>query len=125
AVAKTALRERVAQRALERISDAHTLGSIARHAPLETVRLAALAALTDRDEILNVALNGAFKDTAVAAVEYASSRAELEQIVTRARNKHASKRARVLLREADDRAAAEAAALAEAEEALAATVEVP
>ena len=115
AVAKTALREAVAARALDRVRDVRVLGSIARHAPLEPIRLAALSRLTDRAELLNVALNSEFKDTAVAAVDALgppSDRETLDQIAARARNKGASKRARGVLREIDERAAAAAAALA-------------
>src|SRR6266496_4270954 len=68
-VAKTALREEVALRALGRVGETHALGSIARHAQLELIRLGALSALHDRAEIVSVALNSEFKDTGVAAVE--------------------------------------------------------
>ena len=110
AVAKTALREEVALRALGRVSDPHGLGIIARHAALEPIRLTALAALEARGEILNVALNSEFKDTAVGAVERLDDRADLEQVAVRAKNRSALKRARTVLREMDERAAAEAAA---------------
>jgi hypothetical protein len=100
----------VALRALWRVTDVHAIGSVARHAQLERVRLAALAALQDHDEIVNVALNSEFKDTGTAAVERLDARADLEEIAERARNKSAAKRARALLREADERAAAAAAA---------------
>jgi hypothetical protein len=113
-VAKTALREEVALRALGRVGEPHALGSIARHAHLEPIRLAALSALQDRGEIINVALNSDFKDTGVAAVERLDGRADLEQIAARARNKGALKRARTLLREMDERLAAETAAQAAA-----------
>jgi hypothetical protein len=108
AIAKSAPREAVARRALQRISDAHMLGSIARHAAHEAVRRDALAALRDRAELLSVALNGEFADTAAAAVDRFTDRADLEQIETRAKSKHAVKRARALLREMDERAAQEA-----------------
>ena len=104
-VAKTALREEVALRALGRIDETHALGSIARHARLEPIRLAALAALQDRGEIVSVALNSDFKDTGVAAVERLDDREDLEQIATRGKNKSAVKRARIMLREMDERAA--------------------
>jgi len=103
-VAKTALREEVALRALGRVGEVHALGSIARHARLEPIRLAALAALQDRGEILSVALNSDFKDTGIAAVERLDDRGDLEQIAARGKNKSALKRARVILREMDERA---------------------
>ena len=109
-VAKTALREEVALGALGRVGEAHALGSIARHARLEPIRLAALAALADRGEIVSVALNSDFKDTGVAAVERLDDRGDLEQVATRGKNKSALKRARAMLREMDERAAAESAA---------------
>ena len=110
AVAKTALREEVALRALGRVGEAHALGSIARHARLEPIRLAALEALQDRDEIIGVALNSDFKDTGIAAVERLPDRADLEHVAARAKNKNAVKRARAILREMDERLAAENAA---------------
>ena len=60
-------------------------------------------------EILAVALNGDHKDVAVLAVDLVTERAQLEQIVARGLNKGAVKRARVTLREMDERAAQEAA----------------
>jgi hypothetical protein len=113
-VAKTALRDDVALHALWRVSDPHALSSIARHSQLERVRLAALAALQDRGEILNVALHSDFKDTGVSAVERLDARADLEEVAARAKNKSASKRARGILREMDEREAAESAAQAAA-----------
>jgi hypothetical protein len=114
AIAKSATREAVARRALLRVIDARALGSIARHATLEPVRRAALERLRDRDEVLAVAMNSDFKDTALAALEQFSDRADVELVATRARNKSSAKRARGLLREMDERAAAEAAAVAAA-----------
>ena len=124
-IAKNASRESVAMRALARVSDQHVLGSIARHAEHETVRLAAYERLQDQGEILSLALNSEFRDPTVAAVDRITDRGELEQIASRAKNKSASKRARGILREAEERvaqeaAAAEAAARASAELAQAA-----
>lgn len=109
-VARSAVRESVARRALSRVGDARTIGTIARHAVLEQVRAAALQALADHDEILSVALHSEYKDTALAALDQLSDRAELGQVASRATNKSAAKRARSLLREMDERAAAEATA---------------
>jgi hypothetical protein len=49
------------------------LASIARHAVLEPIRQAAFDELHDRSDILTVALNGEFKDTATAAVNRPSA----------------------------------------------------
>ena len=112
-VAKTAGREIVALRALSRTSDAHSFGSIARHASHEAVRRAAFERLRERSElseILAVAMNSEFKDTGLSAVEVISDHADLEQVASRSRNKAAAKRARGILREAEERAARELAA---------------
>ena len=107
-IAKTAGREIVALRALSRISDVHGLGSIARHATSEAVRRGAFERLrADHAEILAVALNSEYKDTALAAVDLVDDREALEQIATRAKNKSAAKRARAIGREAEERDAAE------------------
>jgi hypothetical protein len=114
-VAKTSARESAASRALSRITDVHMLGSIARHAQLEPVRAAAFERVRDagsHDEILAVALNSDFKDTAAAAVELISARQDLDQIIARGRNKTAIKRARAVVRDAEEQAAREAAAAA-------------
>jgi len=110
AIARSATNEAVARRALSRVIDERALGSIARHATLESVRRAALDRVADREEIVAVAMNSDFKDTAVAALERLSIRADLEHVAARAKNKSSAKRARTILREQDERAAAEAAA---------------
>mgnify|MGYP006955682578 CR=1 FL=1 len=61
-----------------------------------------------------VARNSDFKDPALAAMETISDRTELDQIIARAKNKSAVKRARSIVRDAEERAsrdAAEAAAM--------------
>src|SRR5262245_15983134 len=71
-IAKTASRDIVAERALSRIDDGRMLGSVARHAVLETVRGHALESVRmrgDRAELLAIAMNSDFKDSAVAAVD--------------------------------------------------------
>lgn len=121
-IAKTAGREIVALRALSRISDTHVLGSIARHATSEAARRGAFERLRgDRGEILGIAMNSEYKDTALAAMDLVTDRAELEQIAARGKNKNAVKRARGTIREADERAAREAAEAA----ALASTQDAP
>jgi hypothetical protein len=109
-VAKTASREIVALRALSRTNESHSLGSIARHASSEAVRRAAFERLRERGdhtELLAVAMNSEFKDTGLAAVDVITGHAELEQIASRGRNKAAAKRARGILREAEEQAARE------------------
>jgi len=126
-VAKTAGREIVALRALSRASDTHSLGSIARHAASEAVRRAAFERLRERAEhaeILAVAMNSEFKDTGLAAVDLITDRGELDQVSSRGRNKAAAKRARGILREAEESAAREQAARAETEAAVAAAAAV-
>ena len=108
-VVKTVTRESSARHALARVTDPRALGSIARHAGLEAIRRAALDALQDREEIVAVAMNGEFKDAAIAAAERLTDRADLELIASRANNKNAMKRARTILRELDERIAADAA----------------
>jgi hypothetical protein len=107
-IAKNASREATALAALARVTDGHALGSIARHAEQERVRRAAFDGLRDHTEVLSLALNSEFKDPTVAAVELITDRGELEQIAARAKNKSASKRARAIVRDMDDRLAAEA-----------------
>jgi hypothetical protein len=127
AIAKAATRESAAARALSRLTDARALGSVARHAVVEPVRFAALTSLREggaHEEIVAVAMNSDFKDTALAALEQIADREELEQVAARGRNKSAAKRARTIMREADEQAAREAAAAATAS-ALAAAVAIP
>ena len=116
-VAKTATREASGARALARITEAHALGSVARHAALEPIRMRALATLSGQgahDEILAVAMHSDFKDTALAALEQITDRGALEQVEASGRNKSAAKRARSIMREADEKAAREAAEAAAA-----------
>jgi uncharacterized protein DUF349 len=121
-IARTATREIVAVRALSRLEDAHLVGAVARHAVLENVRAHALESLRsrgDRQEMLAIAMNSDFKDSAVAAVDTLTDQQELDQVIARGKNKSAVKRARTIVREAEERAAQEAAeAAAEATAAL-------
>ena len=116
-VARAATRESAATRALSRLSDVRAAGTVARQAVVEAVRLGALARVQDagnHDELLEIAMNSEFKDTALGALEAITDREELEQVMTRGRNKSAAKRARSILREADEQAARDAADAAEA-----------
>jgi hypothetical protein len=109
-IAKDAPREIVALRALSRVSDARHLGSISRHAGLETVRRGALETLRGRSEaseLLAVALNADHRDVALAAVDLIDDRAGLEQVAARGKCKPAVKRARFLLRTMDEQARTE------------------
>ena len=124
-VARQAARESTALAALARVTDVHARGSIARHGVNEAVRRAAFAAVQDHGELLSIALNSEFKDPTLAAVERITDRAELEQIAARAKNKSASKRARGIVREMDERLAAEEKAAREAAEEAAALAAVP
>ena len=124
-ISRAATREVVALRALSRLADPHTLGSVARHGASEAARMGALAWLRERGEqaeLLAVALNGEYKDTAVAAVDLVADRAGHEQIASRGKNKSAVKRARGLIREADEQQAAEDKVAAEESARLAAIV---
>jgi hypothetical protein len=108
-VAKSQGREIVALRALARIGDTRQLGSIARHASIESVRRGALELLRERGEtgeIFAVAMHAEHKDTAAEAVDLVSSagRSSLEQLAARGRSKAAVKRARGLLKEMDEAA---------------------
>jgi len=111
-VAKSAAREGVARAALGHVADAKALGSVARHGSFEALRAEALGRVQDHGEILAIAMNSEFKDTALAALDRVSGREDLERVAERAKNKSAAKRARTMLREMDERAAAEAAAIA-------------
>jgi len=124
-VARNASRESTAAAALARVTDPHAFGSIARHAAHEGVRRAAFDQLHDHAAVLSVALNSEFKDPTLAAVERVTDRGELEQIAARAKNKSASKRARALVREMDDRLAAEETEARDAAAAAAAAAAVP
>ena len=128
-VAKTSTHEVAAARALGRVSEINQLSSIARHAAVDAVRMDALGRVKGQqahDELLAIALNSDFKDTALAALEQITDRAELEQVITRGRNKSAVKRARSIVREAEEQAAREAAVAAAAAVAEAhAAVELP
>jgi len=122
-IAKNAPRESTAMRARHRVTDAHALGSIARHAAHESVRVSAFEGLDDHAEILGTALNSDFRDPTLAAVDRISDRGELDQIAARAKNKSASKRARAILREMDERSVAEREAQHAAEAAAAAAAD--
>ena len=108
-----------ATRALSRIDDTHMRSDRLPGTPCSKrcarSRLRAVARARRTDELLAVAMNSDFKDTAVAAVDaITDDRQELDQIIARGRNKSAVKRARAIVREAEEQAAREAAEAAAA-----------
>ena len=110
-VAKTARREAVSRRALDRLGgDARALGTTARRAEQAALRLEALARLDDPQEIAATALRSDHKDVALAALERVTERQALAVIAARARNPAAQRRARGMLRVIEEREAAAAAA---------------
>ncbi len=114
-IAKTAVREPVALRAVARVTDVRVLGSVARHAVVDSVRNRAVDVLHARGEsgeLLAVAMNSDFKDTALAAMDGLADREALDLIIARGKNKSAVKRARTSVRDMEDQAAREAAAVA-------------
>src|SRR5580700_6569005 len=116
-IAKTSGREIVALRALSRISDTRVLGSIARHAGSDAARRSAFERHGgDHTEMLAIAMNSEHKDSALAAVDAIVDRSDLEQIAAHARNRSAAKRARGIVRDAEEHAAREAADAAVARE---------
>ena len=74
------------------------IGVVARQASHANVRLAALARLTSRDDLLTVALKSEHRDVATAALARLTDREALELVAVRSRNKVASRRARSALR---------------------------
>jgi len=111
-VAKTAKREGVGRAALARLNgDQKALGSVARRGEHETVRLEALALLTDPAELIATALRSSFRDVAVGALErIAGDRVAVKSVATRGANQAAARRARALLRSIEEADAAAAAA---------------
>jgi hypothetical protein len=119
-VAKTARRETVARRALDAIgADPRAVGTTARRAEHPSIRLEALARLTDVQEIVTTALKTDHKDVALAALERVEDPAALRTLAARAKNAAAQRRARAMVRAADEaeqaRAQAEQDRLAAAE----------
>jgi Domain of Unknown Function (DUF349) len=112
-IAKIAMREAIGLRALARLQQAaspsNLFASIARHSPLGPVRQEAFDLVRERADLLAVAINGEFKEVAVAAVDRLGEREDIEQVALRAKTRGAAKRASALLRELDERAAREAA----------------
>jgi Domain of Unknown Function (DUF349) len=120
-IAKASPHDTVRTAALAKIHDGKTLASVARHAADPQIALEAVTRVTDAAELQAVALKTDHKDAGLVALERAleslssdgSRRELLDSLVTRAKNKSVSKRARVLIQELED---AEAARRAEHEE---------
>jgi hypothetical protein len=86
------------------LEDPKSLGAISRHAPDGATRLRALARLSDAEEILNVAIKSEHTDVAVAALDRVEGADALSAIAQRGRNKVASRRARMKLRQLEEAA---------------------
>jgi len=97
-VARSAELPEIAEAALARITDARVVSVVARQAGHAAVRMAALARLDAPDDLLAVAIKSEHRDVTTAAVDRLASREHLDLVVTRARQKAASRRARTLLR---------------------------
>lgn len=113
-IAKSQAPVAVAQAALARTSDERALGAIARTAAHEGVAADAAARLTDRGELRETAVASVYKDVALAAFDRAVAPArdvaELQDVETRATQKAVARRARGILQEIEDAAAAARAA---------------
>lgn len=116
-IAKSSPHAAVRTAALAKIQDVKVLGSVARHASDPQMALGAVTRVSDPAELLAVALKTDHKEAGVLAVEKAAETAAdgtrrelLDSIVTRAKNKSVSKRARALIQEIDDTEAAVRAA---------------
>jgi hypothetical protein len=120
-VAKASPHDTVRTAALAKIHDVKTLASVARHATDPQIALEAVTRVTDATELQAVALKTDHKDAGLVALERALAslssdggrRELLDGLVTRAKNKSVSKRARMLIQEIE---VAEAAKRAEHEE---------
>jgi hypothetical protein len=113
-IAKSAAAPAVATAALARTTDERALGAIARTAVHEAVALAAMGRLTDRGELVETATSSVHRDVALAAFDQAVAPArdvaELKAIESHTTQKAVAKRARGIVQEIDDAAAAARAA---------------
>ena len=113
AIAKSSPHANIRTAAVAKVQDVKMLGSVARHATDPQVALEALSRVTDPAELVAVALKTDHKDAGVAAVDRVVAatpegerRELLDNIVSRAKNKSVSKRARAVIQEIDDTEAA-------------------
>jgi hypothetical protein len=110
-IAKTARRETVARRALEALGDdARAVGTTARRSEHAAIRLEALSRLSDPQELVTTALKTDYKDVSLAALERIKDASALRTIAARGKNAAAQRRARALVRAADEAEAARAEA---------------
>jgi hypothetical protein len=113
-IAKSEAAPAVATAALARTTDERALGAIARTAVHEAVASAAMVRLTDRSELVETATSSVHRDVALAAFDRAVAPArdvaELKTIEGRATQKAVAKRARGIVQEIEDAAAAARAA---------------
>jgi len=114
-VAKTALRRMWPLRALAALAEVHVLGSDRQARRLEPIRLAAAGGSAGSRGNPQRRAHSDFKDTGIAAVERLDDRGDLKD-AARGRTKSALKRARVILREMDERAETQAVETDAAEE---------
>jgi hypothetical protein len=98
-LARTAPLQVVRRAALERIDDARALATIAKTAEDSGVRLGALKRVQEATLLLEVACKSEHKDVVVAAVERLEGEPALREVTTRARNKAAARRAQARLDE--------------------------
>lgn len=114
-LAKSQAAQPVAAAALARTTDERALGAIARAAAHEAVAASALGRLADRRELFETAIGSAHREVALAAFERAIAPArdlaELEDVEARATHKAVAKRARSIIQELEQEAAAERAAV--------------
>jgi hypothetical protein len=113
-IAKSEAAPAVAEAALARTTDERALGAIARTAVHEAVAMAAMGRLTDRGELVETATSSVHRDVALAAFDHAVAPArdvaELKTVESRATQKAVAKRARGIVQEIEDAAAAARAA---------------
>jgi hypothetical protein len=113
-LAKSEAAPAVALAALARTTDERALGAIARTAAHAAIASAAVERLTDRGELVSTAAESVHRDVALVAFDRAIGPArdvaELRDIEARTTQKAVAKRARAILQEIDDAAAAARAA---------------
>jgi hypothetical protein len=96
-VAKAAPLEATRRAALLRLSDARSLGTVVREAQDQAIRLLALDRITDAVLLASLALNSETKTVALAALEKVEDTAALKSIAARAKVGAVSRRARARL----------------------------
>ena len=101
-VAKHATLDAVGLAALERLSDAKVVSGLAKQSGLAAVRLEATSRVDDPADLSAIAQNSEHKDSALAALERISDPESLKSIAARAQNKVAGRRAKAMLRAAEE-----------------------